>query len=96
MDRYDTRQPILAFVLEVVFGTLFASLGIGWFYAGKVGTGLILLIGYWLLAGVIAATLIVGTFGIFCLLLPAQNLIISAISGYFAYRSIKRRQGFLY
>lgn len=89
MESRTRRDPLVALILEVVLGTLFAALGIGWIYAGRIGTGLVLLVGYYLLAGVLAVILVIGTLGVWCLLLPVQNLIFGAISGYFAYQAVE-------
>jgi hypothetical protein len=86
------RDPFVALVLEVA-GGFFGFLGIGWIYAGQVGWGLALLIGYWLLDWALGLTLSILTLGLWCTIWPAQNLIVGAISGYFCYRYL-RRQGY--
>ena len=86
------RDPFVALVLEVA-GGFFGFLGIGWIYAGQVGWGIALLIGYWLLDWALGLTLSILTLGLWCTIWPAQNLIVGAISGYFCYRYL-RRQGY--
>lgn len=94
MYTRDRKDPLIALILELVLGTLFAALGIGWIYAGRIGTGLVLLVGYYLLAGAIAVLLIVGTLGLWCLLLPAQNLIFASVSGFLAYQAVQKANGY--
>jgi hypothetical protein len=77
-------------MLEVV-GGFFGFLGIGWIYAGRPATGILLLIGYWLLDWVVGLTMAIWTLGAWCLVLPAQNLILGALSGYLAYRWLERQ-----
>ena len=84
------RDPFVALILEVV-GGFFGFLGFGWIYAGKPLMGISLLVGYWLLDGAIATILILSTLFAWCLVLPAQNLIIGAVSGYLAYRWLERQ-----
>lgn len=91
MDTRIRKDPSIALILELVLGTLFAALGIGWIYAGRIGTGLVLLVTYYILAGAIAILLVIGTLGLWCLLLPAQNLIFAAVSGFLAYRAVQRQ-----
>ena len=83
------RDPFVALVLEVV-GGFFGFLGIGWIYAGRPVTGILLLLCYWLLDWVVGITLSVVTLGLWCFVWPAQNLIFGAISGYLAYRWLER------
>ena len=84
------RDPFVALVLEVV-GGFFGFLGIGWIYAGRPVTGILLLLCYWLLDWVVGITLSVVTLGLWCFVWPAQNLIFGAISGYLAYRWLERQ-----
>ncbi len=85
------RDPFVALVLEVV-GGFFGFLGIGWIYAGRPVTGILLLLGYWLLDWVVGITLSVVTLvGLWCFVWPAQNLIFGAVSGYLAYRWLERQ-----
>ena len=84
------RDPFVALVLEVV-GGFFGLLGFGWIYAGRPAMGLLLLISYWLLDWTIGLTLTLGTFGAWCFIWPAQNLIFGAISGYLAYRWLEQQ-----
>lgn len=91
MSRYlrHGADPFLALVLEVG-GGFFGFLGLGWIYAGRVPLGLILLVGYWLLAGAISVLLIIFSSGIWCCFLPAQNLIFGCLSGYLVYQSMRK------
>ena len=84
------RDPFVALLLEIV-GGFFGFLGIGWIYAGQPVMGILLLLGYWLLDWIVGVTLAVVTFGAWCLVWPAQNLILGAISGYLAYRWLEQR-----
>ena len=83
------RDPFVALVLEVV-GGFFGFLGFGWIYAGRPAMGILLLISYWLLDWVIGLTLSIVTMGMWCFVWPAQNLILSAISGYLAHRWLEQ------
>ena len=85
------RDPFVALVLEVA-GGFFGFLGIGWIYAGRPETGILLLISYWLLDWIIGLTLSVITMGVWCAIWPAQNLIFGAISGYLAYRWLEQSE----
>ena len=84
------RDPFVALVLEVV-GGFFGFLGFGWIYAGRPALGILLLICYWLLDWVIGLTLSIVTVGMWCFVWPAQNLILSAVSGYLAYRWLEQQ-----
>ena len=84
------RDPFIALILEVV-GGFFGFLGLGWIYAGKPLEGVLLLVCYWLLDWAIGLTLSIVTFGVWCFVWPAQNLVLSAISGYLAYRWLEER-----
>jgi hypothetical protein len=84
------RDPFVALILEVI-GGFFGFLGLGWIYAGRPLLGILLLIGYWLLDWAVGVMLSIMTLGAWCLVWPAQNLILSAISGYLAYRWLERR-----
>jgi TM2 domain-containing membrane protein YozV len=46
------RNPGLAVVLELLPGLTIQTFGIGNIYAGRVGTGIALMVGYWILTGV--------------------------------------------
>ena len=83
------RDPFVALVLEIG-GGFFGFLGIGWIYAGRPAMGILLLIAYWLLDWIIGLTLSIVTLGMWCLVWPAQNLIVGAVSGYLAYRWLER------
>jgi len=83
------RDPFVALLLEVL-GGFFGFLGIGWIYAGRPARGILLLIGYWLLDWILGLALTIGTFGVWCCVWPAQNLIFGALSGYLAYRWLER------
>jgi len=85
------RDPFVALMLEVV-GGFFGFLGIGWIYAGRPATGILLLIGYWLLDWALGILLAIVTMGVWCAIWPAQNLIVGAISGYMAYRWLERHR----
>lgn len=85
------KDPFLALVLEVA-GGFFGLAGIGWIYAGQVGWGLAFLISYWLLDWVLGLALTIVTVGIWCVIWPAQNLIVGAISGYLVYRWLERQK----
>jgi TM2 domain-containing membrane protein YozV len=45
----NRQQSMVAVGLEAAPGTLFQTFGIGHLYAGKVGTGLVLMVSYWAL-----------------------------------------------
>ncbi len=83
-----SKDPFLALMLEIA-GGFFGVLGLGWIYAGRVAEGLLILIGYWLLAGAISVTLIIASLGLWCFVLPAQNLLFGALSGYLIYRRLQ-------
>ena len=85
------KDPFLALVLEVA-GGFFGFPGIGWIYAGQVQWGLVFLIGYWLLDWALGFVLAIVTLGVWCVIWPAQNLVVGAISGYLAYRWLERHQ----
>jgi TM2 domain-containing membrane protein YozV len=84
------RDPFIALILEVV-GGFFGFLGLGWIYAGRPALGIVLLICYWLLDWIIGIALSIVTLGLWCFVWPAQNLILSAISGYLAYRWLEEQ-----
>jgi TM2 domain-containing membrane protein YozV len=84
------RDPFIALILEVV-GGFFGFLGLGWIYAGRPAMGIALLIGYWLLDWAVGVTLSIVTLGVWCFVWPAQNLVLSAISGYLVYRWLEER-----
>jgi hypothetical protein len=84
------RDPFIALILEVV-GGFFGFLGLGWIYAGRPAIGIALLVGYWLLDWAIGVTLSIVTIGLWCFVWPAQNLILSAVSGYLAYRWLEKQ-----
>ena len=84
------RDPFVALILEVV-GGFFGFLGLGWIYAGKPAEGALLLVCYWLLDWGIGLALAFATFGLWCLVWPAQNLILGAVSGYLAYRWLEKQ-----
>jgi hypothetical protein len=67
-------------IVEILFG-LFGVLGIGWLYAGNVGTGVVALIGYLLLIFIegVGITLTGGLAA--CIVVPV-NLAIIIISGF--------------
>jgi hypothetical protein len=46
--------------------------------------------GYWLLDWIIGLTLTIGTFGAWCCIWPAQNLVFGVLSGYLAYRWLEQ------
>ena len=91
MRPYPKRipDPFVALMLELI-GGFFQCLGFGWIYAGQVAWGLALLVGYWLLAGTISAILIIFSAGLWCFVLPAQNLIFGCLSGYCLYRTLQK------
>lgn len=66
----NDRDSSLATVLELIFG-FFALPGVGWIYAGEVGTGLMVLGGYW--AVMIAAS--IALFGLTLLTLGCGSLL---------------------
>jgi hypothetical protein len=80
----------VALILEVI-GGFFGFLGLGWIYAGKPAKGALLLVFYWLLDWAIGLTLSFMTFGIWCFVWPAQNLIFGAVSGYLVYRWLEKQ-----
>jgi hypothetical protein len=83
------KDPSLAFLLELG-GGLFGFVGLGWIYAGRVplGVGLLVLCG--LLEWGLGIGLAAITAGGWCCVLPAQNLVIAALSGYLAYQYVER------
>ena len=58
----NRNQSMVAVGLEVAPGTLFQTFGIGHLYAGKVVTGLALMIGYWVAQAINVA--LTGFFGL--------------------------------
>lgn len=46
------NETLLAVALEVGPGTLFQTFGIGHLYAGRAGTGIALLVSYWVLQAI--------------------------------------------
>ena len=85
------KDPFVALALEVA-GGFFGFPGIGWIYAGQVSKGLVFMLGYWLLDWALGLTLAILTLGVWCTVWPAQNLIVGAISGFFAYRWLEQHQ----
>lgn len=77
-----------ALVLEIVFG-LFSLLGIGHVYTGRIGLGIVLLIGWWALSAIFVtvATATLGLAG--CLVIPLY-IAIPIISGIQARAYVKR------
>jgi TM2 domain-containing membrane protein YozV len=51
----DRQQSMVAVGLEVVPGAVFQTFGVGHLYAGRVSTGLAIMISYWILQAVNAA-----------------------------------------
>jgi TM2 domain-containing membrane protein YozV len=58
----DRQQSMIAVGLEAAPGTIFQTFGIGHLYAGKVGTGLALMVSYWVLQWI--NLMLTGFFGI--------------------------------
>ena len=85
------KDPFVALVLEVI-GGFFGLAGIGWIYAGQVGRGLIFMAGYWLFDWALGLALTILTMGMWCAVWPAQNLIVSSISGFLVYRWLERQR----
>ena len=85
------KDPFVALALELA-GGFFGFPGIGWIYAGQVSKGLVFMLGYWLLDWALGLTLAILTLGVWCTVWPAQNLIVGAISGFFAYRWLEQHQ----
>lgn len=57
-------EPGTAALLEVLGGLFLHTYGIGWIYAGEVGKGLIIMFGWWIVAGInaILLALVIGIF----------------------------------
>jgi hypothetical protein len=79
-------NPNVALILEILPGLL-GFLGIGWMYIGRVGIGILLLIGWWIILGSVAfvgliSGVLTGGLATLCLCLwvPAQ-FIIPIVSG---------------
>jgi TM2 domain-containing membrane protein YozV len=74
------KSKSTAILLEVLPG-LIGILGIGWFYAGKTGTGILVLIGM-LIWDVVALAIGVGTVGIGLLCLAPVHLVFIGVSSF--------------
>ena len=82
------RDPNTAMIIEII-GTVLGFMGLGWLYAGRTGTGLLLLFGYWA-ALVVVVLLSVLTGGIFaCIWLPI-DIVIAVISGSMAKSALEK------
>jgi hypothetical protein len=68
-----------AMILEIVFG-LFAQLGIGHVYTGRIGLGIGLLLGWWVYIA-IAATITTATVGFAGCIFAPIGIIVPIISG---------------
>jgi TM2 domain-containing membrane protein YozV len=80
---------MVALLLELI-GGFFGFLGIGWIYAGRSVSGIVLLISYWLLDWIVGLALVIATLGMWCCVWPAQNLLFGALSGYLVYRWLEQ------
>lgn len=79
-----------AAVLEVIFGLFFLTFGIGHIYAGNVGTGLLLMFGWWSCLA-FASCLGALTLGAGLILIPACWFLLIILSPIMAASSIPRR-----
>ncbi len=85
------RSGAVAALLEIVCGAIFQAFGVGHFYAGNVGLGLFLLLGYWLfLAANIALTFLTCGFWGFAamVLIPAAWFLLMIVSPILAAASV--------
>jgi len=75
----EDSSDIIAMVVEVLFG-LFGLLGVGWLYAGKFSTAMLMFLGFFVLVFIEAVALF-STIGLAtCVIIPL-NLAIAVISG---------------
>jgi hypothetical protein len=88
MGTMTRKDPLLALMLEVL-GGFFGILGIGWMYAGQIPLGVAILVAYIVVADTLSCALAILTAGLWCFVLPAQNLIFGALSGYLVYRRMQ-------
>lgn len=88
------KDKTIALLIELLPG-LFGFLGIGWLYAGSVGTGIALLLGFiaWNFFAIILDAI---TFGLFaCLHIPA-NLVIIGVSAYMLNNFVDKQNAGVY
>lgn len=81
------KDPGTGLLLEIL-PALFGLAGIGWLWAGEIGIGIALLIGYWVFIGieVLLMFILIG----FCLV--PFNFIIPIVSAFLLHKRLKERQ----
>lgn len=89
VQQVQQKPSVLgAFLLELILG-MFGFMGFGWMYSGKTGVGILLLLGYWLFAGIYIflvsiigiATMGIGLAAYCCLpLVPCGSAILLALT----------------
>lgn len=79
VQKSDSTDSV-SMIVEILFG-LFGVLGIGWLYAGNVGTGVVALIGYLVLIFIEGVGIALTSGLAACLVVPV-NLAIIVISGF--------------
>jgi TM2 domain-containing membrane protein YozV len=82
---YHAKSAGTAAMLEVVFGLLLQTFGIGHMYAGRVGVGLAIMFGYWAL---MAVNLLLCLVLIGFVTLPVCWLVAMIVSPLMAARSV--------
>lgn len=84
------RDPIIAFVLELV-GYVFV-LGLGHMYAGRVGRGIALMVGYWLYWGIAGLLFLTVLFIPVSCLMMLLHPVVPLLSGLWAKRDLDRER----
>jgi hypothetical protein len=82
-----------AAALEVIFALYFLTFGIGHIYAGNVGSGLILMLGWWSFLAIVPCLVVleVLTLGVGLILIPACWFLLIILSPIMAESSVPRR-----
>jgi hypothetical protein len=83
MHTYSRRDPTVGLLLEILLGW-FGFLGIGNIYAGNVGTGIFLLVAWWIVIGGNVG-LHLFTAGAVCCFGVPFHLLVPVISGLLLY-----------
>jgi hypothetical protein len=89
MYTYARRDPTVGLLLEILLGWV-GFLGIGNIYAGNVGTGIFLLIAWWIVVGGNGLAHILTGGWICCFGVPF-HLLVPVVSGLFLYGRMRAR-----
>lgn len=84
------RDPILALLLELV-GYVFV-LGLGHMYAGRVGRGIALMVGYWLYGGIAVLLFFTVLLSPIACLMALLHPVVPIVSGLWAKRDLDRER----